>query len=292
MPPSNRNVSTDSSGGARVAHHQGQAGHEERGLAGPVVQLVDRDRRVLEEGLPVGPVAHPGAGLLLRDLAGDPQPGALDERRVRRAVAERAGRAAPEAHRVRLAVAVDLDVEPRGQRVDHRGADAVQAAGRGVRAAAELAARVQAGHDDLDAGEPGARLDVDRDAAAVVAHLDRAVGVQVDLDPGAVPAQRLVDRVVDDLPDAVHQAARVGRPDVHARPLADRLETLQDQQVPRGIGVRLELAVAAGVQGLGHHTEATGGGRPGLRRRTGDPQAPGHAWQWSGNRVAPSVTRA
>ena len=196
------------------------------------------------------------------------------------------GVAAAEAHGMRLAAAVDLDVEPRGQRVDHRGADAVQPAGRGVRAAAELAARVQAGHHDLDAADARSRLDVDRDAAPVVAHLDRAVSVQVDLDPGAVPAQRLVDRVVDDLPDAVHQAAGVGRADVHARPLADRLQTLQDQQVARGVRVRLELAVAAGVQGLGHHTEATGGGSSGLPATHRGPPAP------VGNRMTSTVTRA
>ena len=116
-----------------------------------------------------------------------------------------------------------------------RGADAVQAAGRGVGAAAELAAGVQLGHDDLDAGQAGLRLDVDRDAAAVVAHLDRAVGVQDHVDAVAVAAQRLVDGVVDDLPQAVHEAAGVGRPDVHARALADRLEALEDRQVPGGV---------------------------------------------------------
>ena len=43
--------------------------------------------------------------------------------------------------------------------------------------------------------------------------------------------QRLVDAVVDDLPEALHQAAGVGRSDVHARALADRLEALEDQEV-------------------------------------------------------------
>jgi hypothetical protein len=153
---------------------------------------------------------------------------------------------------VGLAAAVDLDVQPGRQRVDHRRADPVQASGGRVGAAAELAARVQPGHHDLDPGQAGARLDVDRDAPAVVPDLHRAVGVQVDLDPGAVPAQRLVHGVVDDLPEAVDQPAGVGRADVHARALPDRLQTLEHQQVARGVGVRLELAVAAGMEGLGH----------------------------------------
>ena len=110
-------------------------------------------------------------------------------------------------------------------------ADAVQAAGGDVRAAAELAAGVQLGEDHLDAGEPGLGLLVDRDAAAVVVDLGRAVGVQGDLDPVRGAGQRLVDAVVDDLPQAVHQPAGVGRADVHAGALAHRLEALEDEEV-------------------------------------------------------------
>ena len=72
------------------------------------------------------------------------------------------------------------------------------------------------------------RVDVDRDAAAVVDDADAAVGQQRDLDVVAVAGQRLVDRVVDDLVDQVVQAALTGRADVHAGALADRLETLED----------------------------------------------------------------
>src|SRR4029079_18278079 len=102
--------------------------------------------------------------------------------------------------------AVDVHVEARGQRVDHRGADTVQAAGRDVGRAAELAARVQLGEDDLDPGEAGLRLLVDRDAATVVVDLRGTVGVQRDLDQVTSARERLVDAVVDDLPQAVHQA--------------------------------------------------------------------------------------
>jgi hypothetical protein len=45
---------------------------------------------------------------------------------------------------------------------------------------------VQLGHDDLDAGELGLGLDVNRDASSVVTDLDRAVRVQVDGDLLAV----------------------------------------------------------------------------------------------------------
>ena len=111
----------------------------------------------------------------------------------------------------------------------------MQAAGGRVGAAAELAAGVQLGEDHLDAGEAGAGLDVDRDAAAVVLDLDRPVVVEGDVDVVAVPGERLVDGVVDDLPEAVHEAAGVGGADVHARALADRLEALEDLQVAGGV---------------------------------------------------------
>ena len=134
-------------------------------------------------------------------------------------------------------VAVDVDVEPGGQRVDHRGADAVQTAGRDVRRAAELAARVQLGEDHLDTGEAGLGLLVDRDAAPVVVHLGGAVAVERDLDQVAGAGQGLVHAVVDDLPQAVHETAGVGGPDVHARALADRLQPLEDEEVCCVVGV-------------------------------------------------------
>ena len=56
---------------------------------------------------------------------------------------------------------------------------------------------------------------------------DAAVGEQHHVDGVAVAGQRLVDRVVDDLPDQVVQAALAGRTDVHTGPLADRLEALE-----------------------------------------------------------------
>ena len=48
--------------------------------------------------------------------------------------------------------------------------------------------------------------------------------------------QGLVHAVVDDLPEAVHQATGVGGSDVHPGPLADRLEALQDQEVCGVVG--------------------------------------------------------
>ncbi len=111
----------------------------------------------------------------------------------------------------------------------------MKAAGSGVGAAAELSAGVQFGEDDLDAGQPGFRFDVHGDAAAVVVDLDRVVRVEDDLDVVAEAGEGLVDGVVDDFPEAVHEAAGVRGADVHARALTDGLEALQHGEVPGGV---------------------------------------------------------
>src|SRR5699024_5773857 len=154
---------------------------------------------------------------------------------------------APEAHGVRLAGPVHLDVQTPRQRVDHARAHPVQASDRRVGAAAELPARVQLRVDHLDAGQARAALHVDRDAAARdaaagVAHLDRAVAVQHHGDGGPVAPERFVDRVVEDLPQAVHEAAGVGGADVHAGALAHGLQAFEDLEV---------LCVVGGLSGCG-----------------------------------------
>ena len=82
------------------------------------------------------------------------------QRRHRDAVAE--------FHEVLFAVAPDGELEPARQRVDHRDADAVQAAGHLVGVLVEFPAGMQLGHDDLGRRHAFALVDVGRDAAAVV----------------------------------------------------------------------------------------------------------------------------
>ena len=111
------------------------------------------------------------------------------------------------------------------------------------------------------------------DAAAVVLDPDRAVGLQGEHDPVAVAGQRLVDGVVDDLPDQVVQAALAGGTDVHARPLADRLETLEDLDrggvvLPVGGGCGgCSAAAVGGLDGVSSDTH-TSSRRAGGRGRT------------------------
>ncbi|MDR6141661.1 hypothetical protein QE375_001215 [Microbacterium foliorum] len=189
----------------------------------------------------IRPVADARAACAARRLADDPELALVLERRELRvrsllaAVGEESGLATVERHRVGLAAAVDLDVEALGEGIDDGSSDAVQTPGSRVGPAAELAAGVQLREDDLDAGQARARLDVDGDAPATVVHLDAAVIVQDDVDLRAVARDGLVDGVVDDLPEAVHQARGSVRTDVHTGTLADGLEPFEHLEMMGGI---------------------------------------------------------
>src|SRR5439155_8120877 len=126
-------------------------------------------------------------------------------------------------------------------------ADAVQAAGHLVSGPSELAAGVEDRVDDLERGLPGLLLDVGRDATAVVRDGDLIVRVDREVDAIARAVHCLIDRVVEDLAHEVMEAAQIGRADVHARPAANGLESLEDLDV--GGAVRARAVAARGLSG-------------------------------------------
>src|SRR5690606_14347066 len=206
-------------------HRQARAEH---GLgAQQVAQRTQVELRAVEI-LRVRPEAQARAGIALADAAHDLKPA----RRF----------AAGEVHAVLVAVALDVDLEPARQRVDHAHADAVQAAGEGVVAVVELAARVQPGQDQFDAGDLLLGVHVHGHAAAVVGNLAGAVGEQDDLDFAGVARKGLVDRVVDHFLGQVVGAAGVG---VHARPAADGVEARQDLDICGVIAAAAHAAIVA-----------------------------------------------
>ena len=141
----------------------------------------------------------------------------------------RLGLAQPVFLLVELAVATDRQEQVLGQGVDDRDADAMQAAGDLVGGVVELTAGVQDGHDDLGRRATLLRMDIHRYSTAVVGDGDRLIGVDGHRYLGAMARQRLVDRVVDDLENhVVETGAVVGVSDVHAGPLSDGVETLQN----------------------------------------------------------------
>ena len=158
------------------------------------------------------------------------------------------------------AVAPHGQVQLLRQGVDHRHADAVQAAGDLVATAlAELAAGVQHREHHLGGGALLLLVHVDRDAAAVVGDGDGVVRVDRDLDVVGLAGEGLVDRVVHHLVDQVVQAAHTGRADVHAGTLAHRLEPLEDGDVLRAVARRPVRLVV-------FRRQAVPSGQPNMRR--------------------------
>ncbi|MDT4852837.1 hypothetical protein FQZ97_870860 [compost metagenome] len=136
-----------------------------------------------------------------------------------------------------LAFAVADDFEPGRERVGHAHAHAVQAARKAVGPAlalVELAAGVQPGEHEFDHRGLFFRVQAERDAAAVVFHAHRVVGVQRDLDLFAESGQCFVGRVVQHFLDDVQ---RIVGARVHARPLLDWLQSLEDADRAFGVFV-------------------------------------------------------
>jgi hypothetical protein len=212
---------------------------------------------VLFEDLGVGQEVHLGAALLGgadhlhgRDL--DAVALRLDD-----AVLHEAARKLDLVH---LAFAAHRQAQPDRQRVHAGHAHAVQAARDLVAVLVELAAGVQFGQRDFGRRALGlvlvVHLHAGRDAAAVVDHADRVVGVDGDHDVVAVAGQGLVDGVVDHLEHQVVQAGAVGRvADVHARALAHRLQAFQD--LDRTLAITFARAGLVGVD-LGLEIGAVG----------------------------------
>ena len=204
--------------------------HEEARLLHALTNLGVADRCVGIEHVGIGPETHPRASSLRRHLAHDLERVASPEAPSSVGVA---CLTVPELQPVGAAIAVDLDLHLRRQRVDHRSAHAVQTSRRAVRAIAELAPGMQLGEHHFQRRHI-TFLDIDGNAAAPVGDLVGTVAVKSDLDQLAVPRSGLIHGVVDHLPQQVGEPARASAADVHAGPLADRFEPFQHLD---GVGV-------------------------------------------------------
>ncbi len=126
----------------------------------------------------------------------------------------------------------------------------MQAARNLVGILVEFSAGVELGHDDLSGRHPFALVDVGRNAAPVVMYGAGTVRVEGDDHLRGIACQRLVDGVVDDLVHHVVEAgAVVGVADIHPRPLAHRVEALEDLD-----RIRVVIGGEGGIlaSGFGH----------------------------------------
>ena len=119
------------------------------------LQARDRELRRIEV-LRIRPEANGGARVARAHAPDDTQVG----------LAASAGKA----HRVFLAAATHVDLEPAGERVDDGDTDAVQTAGEGVVLVGEFSAGMKAREDDFHARHLFLLVTIHRHAAPVVAH--------------------------------------------------------------------------------------------------------------------------
>ena len=246
-------------GMARVGEDDAHAGIEEGEFAQALLQrrVVELDHRERVGG---GQERHFRAAPSVA-VAHDHQ------RRHRVAVAE--------LHRVLLAVTPDAQAEPLREGVDDGDADAVKAAGDLVGILVELTARMKLGHDDLGGRDPLLLVDVGGDAAAVIGHRHRAVGVEGTGDDVGMARQRLVDGVVHHLVDHVMQARPViGVADIHAGPLAHGIQPLEHADGFRSIGRSRQVAGGVVVGHVGHQVPQAGGSLLDFRAPARSPGTP------------------
>src|SRR5450432_1611056 len=96
------------------------------------------------------------------------------------------------------------------QRIDHRHAYAVQAAGNFVGIVIKLSARMQYGHDDFGSGTT-LLVHVYWNAATVVRHTDGAIRMNSDDHMVAIACKSFIDGVVDDFEHHVMQTRAIVR---------------------------------------------------------------------------------
>ena len=109
--------------------------------------------------------------------------------------------------------------------VDNGHPHPVQTAGKAVGLVVELAPRMQAREDQLDAAYFFLWVDVDRHSSPIVDYLDGAVFVESHVNLFAVPRDSLIDAVVDNFVCQMVGPRGVG---VHARSTAHGLEACKN----------------------------------------------------------------
>ena len=161
-------------------------------------------------------------------------------------------------------VTINLDIESFAQCVHHACTDAVETTRSSVGTPAKLPAGVQTRHDYFDASKTGLRLDINRNATTVISNFYGSIRQQRHNNLGAMTGEGFIDRVVDDLPEAVHETPRISGADIHTWALADRVEPLEDAEVLSRVLTRLALlsSCARGSRlGGGGWSGFFGGGR-------------------------------
>ena len=121
--------------------------------------------------------------------------------------------------------------EPVGKSIDNRDTDTVETSRYLVGLLIEFSAGVQDREDDLEGTLAVLLHPVDRDAPAIILDHERAVPVDDNRDPAAVPGKGFIYRIIHDFVNEMVQAAGISAANIHRRPFADRGESFEDCDV-------------------------------------------------------------
>ena len=128
-------------------------------------------------------------------------------------------------HVVFLASALHPHLQTGRERVHHRHADAMQATRKPVVLQRKFAASVQPRQDHFNTRHLLLRMEVDRHAAAIVFHGQRAILVQRHLNVPSIASDGLIHAVIKHFLGHMVGPRGVGK---HARALAHRFQAAQD----------------------------------------------------------------
>ena len=112
---------------------------------------------------------------------------------------------------VHRSATVDLNLHPLRNSIHCRDADAVQTSAHFVGAVVEFPTSVEFCHDHFSCRDAEFFVQINGDATAMVAHREGVIWVQRDFHDVVVASEMFVDRIVDDLPNAVVQRRAVVR---------------------------------------------------------------------------------
>ena len=142
---------------------------------------------------------------------------------------------------VYLTVTLDINITPLGQGVDHRSADAMQAAGYHVGLAAEFSPGMKHGHYRFQGGYLGGGMNIYRDTAPVIRDAYGIILINCHNDTIAATGHGFIDAVISNLVYQVMKPALVGTPDVHAGTAPYGFTSTQYLDILSGIIVIISL---------------------------------------------------
>ncbi|MNC19049.1 hypothetical protein D3C75_669740 [compost metagenome] len=125
---------------------------------------------------------------------------------------------------VSMAVALNGHYYLLGQCIYDGNTYAVQTAGNLITAAAEFTSGMQDSHYNFKRGFLQLHILADRNTPPVINYSNTVIFMNNHLNPVAKTCQRLIDTVIDNLPDQMMQTLGAGRADVHAGTLPDRFQ--------------------------------------------------------------------